>query len=148
MATLTGELGQVKIDKTDSAGGSTVAIAEIRSWSLTHTQDTVETSVFGSGARTYKAGLTNFSGTFDGIYDTAHNTTNGALFDLDQTGDDANDINTGILTGEFITSTASASKKYSGEIIITSIERTASFDDVITFSASFQGTGVLTEGTV
>jgi len=148
MATLTGELGQVKIDATDSAGGSTVAVAEIRSWSLTHTQDTVEDTTMGDGARTYKAGLTNFSGTFDGVYDTAHNTTNKAVFDLDQTGEDGNSVNTGILTGEFITSSASGSKKYSGEILITSVERTASFDDVITFSCSFQGSGVLTEGSV
>ena len=102
----------------------------------------------GDGARTYKAGLTNFSGTFDGVYDTGHNSTNKAVFDLDQTGADGNSVNTGILTGEFITSTASGSKKYSGEIIITSVERTASFDDVITFSCAFQGSGVLTEGSV
>jgi hypothetical protein len=102
----------------------------------------------GDGARTYKAGLTNFSGSFEGMYDTAHNSTNGAAFDLDQTGDDGNSVNTGILTGEFITSTATGSKKYSGEILITSIERTASFDDMITFTANFQGSGVLTEGSV
>ena len=148
MATLTGELGQVKIDKTDSAGGATVAIAEIRSWTVTHTQDVVEDTVMGDGARTYKAGLTNFSGSFEGMYDTAHMTTNGAVFDLDNTADNANEVNTGILTGEFITSSASGSKKYSGEILITSIDRTASFDDMVTFTANFQGSGVLTEGSV
>lgn len=148
MATLTGELGQVKIDKTDSAGGATVAIAEIRSWTVTHTQDVVEDTVMGDGARTYKKGLSNFSGSFEGMYDTNHSTNNGVVFDLDATGENTSTTDSGILTGEFITSTTSGSKKFSGEILITSIERTASFDDMVTFTANFQGSGVLTEGSV
>ena len=148
MATLTGELGQVKIDKTDSAGGATVAIAEIRSWTVTHTQDVVEDTVMGDGARTYKKGLSNFSGSFEGMYDTNHSTNNGVVFDLDATGENTSTTDSGILTGEFITSTTSGSKKFSGEILITSIERTASFDDMVTFTANFQGSGVLTEGLV
>jgi|TARA_X000001382_G_scaffold55681_1_gene38145 predicted secreted protein len=147
MSTLTGELGQVKIDKTDSAGGVT-AIAEIRSWTLTHNQDTIEDTVMGDGARTYKKGLTNFSGSFEGMYDSSHIATNGAVFDLDATSDDGDTTDSGILTGEFITSSASGSKKYTGELLITSIERSASFDDMVTFTANFQGSGVLTEGSV
>ena len=54
----------------------------------------------------------------------------------------------GGMTAEFITSTVSGSKKYSGEILITSIERTASFDDLVTFTANFQGSGALTEAAV
>lgn len=147
MATLTGELGQVKIDNVDSAA-STVAVAEIRSWTVTHTQDVIEDTVMGDGARTYKKGITNFSGSFEGMYDTAHVSTNGAVFDLDRTSDFTSEDHTGILTGEFITSSASGSKKYTGEILITSIERTASFDDMVTFTANFQGSGVLTESAV
>lgn len=147
MATLTGELGQVKIDNVDSAG-STVAVAEVRSWTITHTQDVIEDTVMGDGARTYKKGLTNFSGSFEGMYDTGHVGTNGAVFDLDRTNDFGSEDHTGILTGEFLTSTATGSKKYSGEILITSIERNASFDDMVTFTANFQGSGVLTESAV
>jgi predicted secreted protein len=147
MSTLTGELGQVKIDKTDSAGGVT-AIAEIRSWTLTHNQDTIEDTVMGDGARTYKKGLTNFSGSFEGMYDSSHTATNGAVFDLDATSDDGDTTDSGILTGEFITSSATGSKKYTGELLITSVERSASFDDMVTFTANFQGSGVLTEGSV
>ena len=146
MATLTGELGQVKIDNTDSAG-STVAVAEVRSWTITHSQDVIEDTVMGDGARTYKKGLTNFSGSFEGMYDTAHISTNGAVFDLDATTDGVQEDPTS-LTGDFITSTATGSKKYTGEILITSIERNASFDDMVTFTCNFQGSGVLTEGSV
>ena len=153
MATLTGELGQVKIETHDSAGSQT-AIAEMKSWSLTHSQDVIEDTVCGDGARTYKKGLTNFSGSFDGIWDSSHTATNQSVFDLDRTtattpgyGAVTNEP-TGILQGEFITSTVSGSKKYSGTILITSIERTASFDDLVTFSANFQGSGALTEEAV
>jgi hypothetical protein len=146
MATLTGELGQVKIDIYDSAG-STTAIAEMKSWSLTHTQDILEDTVCGDGARTYKKGITNFSGSFDGIYDSSHVATNQNVFDLDATTATTPD-SPGGMTAEFITSTVSGSKKYSGEILITSIERTASFDDLVSFSANFQGSGALTEGAV
>ena len=147
MATLTGELGQVKIDNVDSAA-STVAVAEVRSWTITHTQDVIEDTVLGDGARTYKKGLTNFSGSFEGMYDTGHVGTNGAVFDLDRTNDFGSEDHTGILTGEFLTSTLTGSKKYSGEILITSIERNASFDDMVTFTANFQGSGVLTVSAV
>ena len=147
MATLTGELGQIKLDKTDSAG-ATVAVAEVRSWTVTHSQDVIEDTVMGDGARTYKKGLTNFSGSFEGMYDTSHVATNGAAFDLDATSDNGDVTDSGILTGEFITSTASGSKKYTGEVLVTSIERNASFDDMVTFTCNFQGSGVLTESAV
>jgi len=147
MATLTGELGSVKIDVADSAASATT-VAEVKSWALTHTQDVVEDTVMGDGARTYKKGITNFSGSFDGIYDSTHSATNGQVFDLDGTTNYGSEDHTGILSGEFITSTVSGSKKYTGEILITSIERTASFDDLVSFSANFQGSGALTEAAV
>tara|TARA_X000001382_G_scaffold55681_1_gene38144 strand:- start:1417 stop:1860 length:444 start_codon:yes stop_codon:yes gene_type:complete len=146
MATLTGELGQVKVGTTDSAGSPTT-VAEIRSWTITHNQDTIEDTVMGDGARTYKKGITNFSGSFEGMYDTAHISTNGAAFDLDATTDGVQEDPTS-LAGEFITSTVSGSKKYGGQILITSIERSASFDDMVTFTANFQGSGALTESAV
>ena len=146
MATLTGELGQVKIDLYDSAGSTTV-VAEVKSWSLTHTQDVVEDTVMGDGARTYKKGITNFSGSFDGVFDSSHTATNQNVFDLDATTATTPD-SPGPMTAEFITSTVSGSKKYSGEILISSIERTASFDDLVSFSANFQGSGALTEAAV
>jgi predicted secreted protein len=143
MATITGELGTIKVDTNDSAG-STTAIAEIRSWTLTHTQDTIEDTVMGDAARTYKRGLTHFSGSFDGVWDSGHYGTNGEVFDLDAGSSPAK----GTLTAEFLTSTVAGSKQYSGEIIITSIERSASFDDLVTFTANFQGSGVLEESAV
>ena len=143
MATISGELGSVKVDANDSAG-STTCLAEIRSWTITHTQESLESTVMGDAARTYKRGLTNFSGSFEGLYDSGHVTTNGEVFDLDA----GSNPEKGTLTAEFLTSTVAGSKQYTGEIIITSIERTASFDDLVTFTANFQGSGILTESAV
>ena len=101
----------------------------------------------GDGARTYKKGITNFSGSFDGVFDSSHTATNQNVFDLDRTTATTPD-SPGVMTGEFITSTVAGSKKYTGELLITSIDRTASFDDLVTFTANFQGSGALTEGAV
>jgi hypothetical protein len=132
MATFTGENGAVYIG-SDSAGE--VQVAEVRSWTVEHTKDVVEDTVMGDGARTYKAGLHQFTGTMEVVYDSAHasNATYGDAFRPDADG---------ALYVEFYPSTASG-EKYTGQVLVTSVSRSASFDDLITASVSFQGTGVL-----
>ncbi len=132
MATFTGENGAVYIG-SDSAGE--VQVAEVRSWTVEHTKDVVEDTVMGDGARTYKAGLHQFTGTMEVVYDSAHssNATYGDAFRPDADG---------ALYVEFYPSTASG-EKYTGQVLVTSVSRSASFDDLVTASVSFQGTGVL-----
>lgn len=132
MATFTGENGAVYIG-SDSAGE--VQVAEVRSWTVEHTKDVVEDTVMGDGARTYKAGLHQFTGTMEVVYDSTHssNATYGDAFRPDADG---------ALYVEFYPSTASG-EKYTGQILVTSVSRSASFDDLVTASVSFQGTGVL-----
>ena len=57
MATHTGSEGTVKIGAN--------AIAEIRSYSIEETGDTIEDTTMGDSARTYKAGLKDFSGSIE-----------------------------------------------------------------------------------
>jgi len=141
MAVLTGEKGTVKVDTNDSAG-STTAVADVRSWTLTHTADTVETTSMDSGgSRTYANGLRQFTGSMEVVYNDNHLSTNGAVFNPD-------DSPTGTMTIEFFTSTDVGAKKYSGEVLVTSVTRTASFDDLITATVDFQGSGTLTESAV
>ena len=133
MATYTGENGQVKID--DSAG-SLITIAEVRSWTVDHTKDVIEDTVMGDAARTYKSGLHQFSGSMEVVYEDSGDGGNiqHAAFDPAQ-GDNG-------LTIELYPD-ASAGFKLTGEIIVTSVPRTASFDDLITATVNFQGTGAL-----
>lgn len=129
MATYTGENGQVKLG-TDSTGES--AVSEVRSWTVEHTKDVIEDTVMGDGARTFKSGLHQFTGTMEVVYDDGHT----AASDAFRPDSDA------ALFVEFYPNT-SAGEKFTGQVIVTSVSRSASFDDLITASVSFQGTGPL-----
>ena len=133
MATFTGESGQVDITHEDTAGLTT--IAEVRSWTVEHTKDVIEDTVMGDAARTYKSGLHQFTGSMEVIYDDGHTAASNA-FDASQDGD---------LSVEFhTTAPGGGGQKFSGSIIVTSVSRTASFDDLITATVNFQGSGALT----
>ena len=135
MATFTGENGKVEITAEDSAG--TVTVAEVRSWTVEHTKDVIEDTVMGDAARTYKSGLHQFTGSMEVVYDSTHTGASNAF-------DPAQD---GALTVEFYPDAATG-QKFSGSVITTSVSRTASFDDLITATVNFQGSGALTIGTV
>ena len=60
--TYTGESGRVEFD----VGGSLTNVASVRSFSIDLNTETIEdTNMSSGGNRTYKAGLTDFSGTMD-----------------------------------------------------------------------------------
>ena len=135
MATFTGENGKVDITAEDSAGLTTVA--EVRSWTVEHTKDVIEDTVMGDAARTYKSGLHQFTGSMEVVYDSTHSSATNAF-------DPAQD---GALSVEFYPD-ATSGQKFSGSVIVTSVSRTASFDDLVTATVNFQGTGALTIGSV
>ena len=118
-----------------SAG--TVTVAEVRSWTVEHTKDVIEDTVMGDAARTYKSGLHQFTGSMEVIYDSTHNAASNAF-------DPAQD---GALTVEFYPD-ASTGEKFSGSVLVTSVSRTSSFDDLVTATINFQGSGALTIGSV
>jgi len=129
MATYTGENGTVKIG-SDSAGE--VAIAEVRSWTVEHTKDVIEDTVMGDAARTYKSGLHQFTGSMEVVYDDGHTGASDAFNPS---------VDTDLFI-EFLPNTSSG-EKFTGKVIVTSVSRTASYDDLVTATVSFQGTGVL-----
>jgi len=135
MATFTGENGKVEITAEDSAG--TVTVAEVRSWTVEHTKDVIEDTVMGDAARTYKNGLHQFTGSMEVIYDSTHSSATNAF-------DPAQD---GALTVEFYPD-ATTGEKFSGSVLVTSVSRTSSFDDLVTATVNFQGSGALTIGSV
>jgi len=136
MATLTGRLGQVRIGQ-DSAGAETV-IAEVRSWTVEHTKEVIEDTSMGDTSRSYLQGLEDFTGTMEVIYDTGHTAATKAF--SPESRDD--------LFVDFVTASTASSQKFSGQVIVTSVSRTASFDDLITATVNFQGTGGITVGTI
>ena len=129
MAVHKGSEGTVKVGSN--------AIAEIRSYSIEETGDTIETSTMGDTARTYVPSLTSWSGSVDVYWDETDTTGQGAL----TTGTEVtlNVYPEGDTTGDAY---------YTGLAIVTGVSRTASFDGLVEASISLQGTGALTSTTV
>jgi len=113
----------------------TDAVAEIRSYSVEETADTLETTSMGDAARTHLASLTSFSGSLDVYWDES---------DTAQT---ALTVGTSVTIKFYPEGTASSAKYYSGTAIVTGVSRSASFDGLVEASISVQGTGALTLAT-
>lgn len=112
------------------------AIAEIRSYSIEETADTLEDTSMGDTARTYKSSLTSFSGSVDVFWDETDTNGQGALtigsevtLNIYPEGDDTGD------------------SYYTGTAIVTGVTRSASFDGLVEASISVQGTGALDPAT-
>lgn len=132
MATATGSSGVVKIGLN---GGSVAVVGEVRSFSIETSADTIEDSVVGDSARTYKAGLESSTVSIECYWDGA----DAPQTDLDGRVDvDFEIYPTGTGTGE---------KYYTGGGIVTSKSINTSFDGMVEASFSIQVSGAVTEAT-
>ena len=113
----------------------TDAVAEIRSYSVEETADTLETTSMGDAARTHLASLTSFSGSLDVYWDET------------DTAQIALTVESSVTIKFYPEGTASSAKYYSGTAIVTGVSRSASFDGLVEASISVQGTGALTLAT-
>jgi len=129
MATHKGSEGTVKVGSN--------AVAEIRSYSIEESADTLEDTSMGDSARTYKPSLTNFSGSLDVFWDETDTSGQGAL-----------SIGSEVTLNVYPEGDASGDTYYSGSAIATGVSRTGSFDGLVEASISVQGNGALTESTV
>lgn len=129
MATHTGSEGTVKVGAN--------AIAEIRSYSLEETADTLEDTSMGDTSRTYKPSLKTFTGTVDVFWEDTDLTGQGALTNGAQ-----------ITLAVYPEGDDNGDTYYTGSAIVTGVSRTASFDGMVEASISVQGTGDLTVTTV
>lgn len=131
MATHTGSEGTVKV--------GAVAIAEIRSYSVEQTGDTVEDTTMGDAWRTHKSTLKSWTGSVDVYWDETDTTGQGAL-----------------TVGSSVTmnfypegATAGTSETYyTGTALVTGVTVTASFDGMVESTLSVQGVGALTSATL
>ena len=128
MATFTGKAGVVQTGSN--------ALAEVRSYSITQTGDTTESTSMGDSAKTFEATLTEFSGSVDVFFD-----------DTDTSGQVSLTIGSSFTLNLAPEGTGSGAYKLSGSAIVTDITRTAAHDGLVEMSIAFQGTGALTIGT-
>lgn len=127
MANHTGSEGHLAI------GANT--IAELKSWSLSVSASTIDDTELSDSWMTKKAGLNSWSGGCEAYWD-----------ETDTNGQEALTIGTSV-TGNFHPEGATGTL-YSGTMLVTSIERSASVDGMVEVAFSFEGTGTLTQSTV
>ena len=131
MATHTGSEGTVRVGLN--------AIAEIRSYSLEETSDTVEDTSMGDAYRTFKTTLKGWSGSVDVFWDETD--TNGQVALVVGAEVTANFFPEGATAGQ-------SEKYYSGTAIVTGKTVTGSFDGMVESTITLQGTGALTLSTL
>ena len=129
MATHTGSEGTVKVGAN--------AVAEIRSYAIEETSDTVEDTSMGDTYRTHETTLKSFSGSVDVFWDETDTTGQGAL-----------SVGSEVTINFYPEGSDSGDTYYSGSAIVTSKSITGSFDGMVESSIAIQGTGALTSTTV
>ena len=129
MATHKGSEGLVKV------GSATVA--EVKSYSLEESADTIETTKMGDAARTYLPSLTSFSGSIDCFWD-----------ETDTSGQVALAVGASVTLVFYPEGADSGDTYYSGTALVTGKTITGSFDGMVEASISVQGTGAITTTTV
>lgn len=123
-------------------GGSDVPIACARSITFDIQQDMIETSITQNGRfRTYVPGAASWSGTIEGLVFISKDNT--PLYGLGHLYDDL--INKTLLGLKWYEEdeTGSTYLQKEGEAYIESINETSSFDNIVTFSANFKGSGAI-----
>ena len=136
MATLRGEQGTVQFD---AAGSTNATIVGTRSWSLTITKDTLDTSVHGDTFRSFVGSIVSGSGTVELVYDPDATGQAAFLEDVVTTADTADATFELFTTG---TTTGSDSVSFAG--IITDMEITSTVGELVIVSCSFVTSGTIT----
>lgn len=116
------------------------SVAEVRSYSIDVTADTIEKTVMGNDTRTYVKGMASWSGSADVYWDPTHWTTLG--FNPAVTG--TTQVGTAPLTLSVFPE--GTGNKWSGDVVITGYSVSGSMDGLIEGTISFQGSGPLSFG--
>ena len=136
MATLRGEQGAVQFE---TGSGSLATVVGTRSWSLTITKETYETTDHGDTFRNFIGGLISGSGTVELVYDPDATGQAGLIEDVVKT-NDATDASFELFTTG--TSTGTDSVAFGG--IITDMEITSTVGELVVVSCNFVTSGTIT----
>ena len=136
MATLRGEQGAVQFE---TGSGLLATVVGTRSWSLTITKETYETTDHGDTFRNFIGGLISGSGTVELVYDPDATGQAGLIEDIVKT-NDATDASFELFTTG--TTTGTDSVQFGG--IITSMEITSTVGELVVVSCDFVTSGTIT----
>ena len=131
-----GDVGKIMFH---NAAGTEADVSGVRSWSLSITKDTMETTVNGDTSKTFIGGLISGEGSAELIYDPSGNSDYQAFIDDVITTGDAGDA-----LFELFPDSAQSAKKIGFSGIITSAEYGATLGEIQIINISFITTGAIT----
>jgi len=129
MANHKGSEGSVKVGSD--------AIAELKEWSFNETADVIEDTTMGDAARTFQPSLTGASGSCSAFWDETNTAGQGALT-----------AGAAVTLNMYPEGSASTDVYFTGSVIITSIDRSASFDGYVEVSFGWTANGAITQAAV
>lgn len=136
MATIRGEAGSVTFE---TGSGSLAAVVGTRSWSLSVTKETLDTTVHGNTYRQFVGSLISGSGTVELVYDPDASGQPGFIEDVMKTGDTADASFELFTTGS---SSGTDSLAFGG--IITGMEINSTVGDLVIVSCTFITSSTIT----
>ena len=136
MAAIKGDVGKTMFH---NAAGTEADVSGVRSWSLSITKDTMETTVNGDTSKTFIGGLISGEGSAELIYDPSGNSDYQAFIDDVITTGDAGDA-----LFDLFPDSAQSAKKIGFSGIITSAEYGATLGEIQIINISFITTGAIT----
>jgi hypothetical protein len=136
MAVLKGDVGKIMFE---NAGGTEADIAATRSWSLSVTKDSHETTKQGDTSKSFIGGLISGEGSVELLYDDAGNSDYQAFIDDVLVTGDAGDA-----LFELFPNASTSAKKISFAGIITGAEYGATLGETQVINVSFITNGAIT----
>ena len=136
MAAIRGDVGKIMFH---NAGGTEADISGTRSWSLSVSKDTLETTVQGNTSKTFIGGLISGEGSAELIYDPSGNSDYQAFIDDVLVTGDAGDA-----LFELFPDSGQSAKKISFAGIITNAEYGATLGEIQEVNITFISNGAIT----
>ena len=128
MATYRGEDG---VFQAITSGGTLATVSNLRSWEISETSESIESSVMGDSSKTFVAGQKSWTASCEVLYDLA------------------NAVQADLVVGESVDikifpNTTSQTESFAGTAIVTATSQSGEIGDLVASSISLQGTGALT----
>ena len=136
MAAVKGDVGKIMFH---NAAGTEADIGGLRSWSLSITKDTQETTVMTNTSKTFVGGLISGEGSATLIYDNDGNSDYLAFIEDVLSTNDGGDA-----LFELFPDNQASAKKFGFSGIITGAEYSATIGEIQEINITFQTTGAIT----
>ena len=128
MATYRGEDG---VFQAITTGGTLASVTNLKSWEISETAESIESTVMGDTSKTFVAGHKSRTASCEVLYDLA------------------NAVQADLVVGESVDikifpNTTSQTESFAGTAIVTATSQSGEIGDLVASSISLQGTGALT----